>query len=183
MAHVSLFRKLWIIEESVQVGTFAAFLSEAMLLQQKTRLFQIGQRALHCPFGKAQIGGNGSDCRKALSVFTGAVLQIHENRHSPVRQIGGVHGIKISHTNQTTRTGGFSSACFGFIGGTGSCFDGFAIVGYFLMIAAFNASALAYLTSRADFSAISYGASKVIGNNRFIRAAFIRNNIPSKKNS
>jgi len=100
MTHVSLFRKLWIIEESVQVGTFATFLSEAMLPQQKSRFFQIGQRALDRPLGQLQIGGDGSDCRETGFVFVSAVLQIHENRYRPMRNIGGLNGIKISHIKQ-----------------------------------------------------------------------------------
>ena len=124
-----------------------------MLPPQKPCPFQISQRPLHRPFGKAQVGGDGTNGWKALPILSRPILEIHIYCYRTVRQIGGIDAIKIAHS-YFTRTGGFASGCAFSSCGAG-CGADFFFCGYFLRIAAANSLALAYLTVREDFSAIS----------------------------
>lgn len=83
-------------------------------------MLQLSQSALDSGAGQAQLSGHGGHSGPAVALLIGPLTKVHIDRYRPVRQIGGVDGVKIPHSHTSlaglldlSRHHRFASSCEG----------------------------------------------------------------------
>lgn len=79
------------LPEFVEQAALAAVIAPSLLLFQMAALNQVVDGAFDSTAGQVQLTGDGADGRPALTVFVGAILEIHIHRFGTVRDVLGIN--------------------------------------------------------------------------------------------
>lgn len=85
------------LKKGIEIGCITSILPIPEFLFHISGSDQIIQGAFYGASGHPQLPGHGRDGRPAAPVPVCPVMQVHIDRHCPVRQTGGIDPFKISH--------------------------------------------------------------------------------------